>query len=148
MGVGAAVVGGILLPLGIDLLKQDVLPWLVTLVDKLLGGKTIAHPDLGGSVKFPLVVAAAAAFDKVIASLGTATPSTPAQIEGAVQAMWRELDAAGLLVGHATIVPLIGSGNTLDDIIAASALMGAFAAWLKTSPMAIPAAIQATAPAK
>ncbi len=129
-----AVVGSILLPIGVDILKRDVLPYLVALADKLLGGKTALQPDLGASVKYPLVVAAAQAFDKVLTSLGSATPSTPAQIDGAVQEIWQELDKAGLLVGAATQIPALvaPASTTLDDIIA-------FAAWLKTSPIAIPA---------
>ena len=139
--MAATVVGSILLPVGVDILKRDVLPYLVALVDKLLGGKTPAQPDLGGNVKFPLVVAAATAFDKVIASLGTATPSTPAQIEGATQAVWQELDKAGLLVGFATPVPPLVAAvpGTIDDIIAALGKLEGFAAWLKTAPIAIPA---------
>jgi hypothetical protein len=134
-----ATVADILLPVGVDLLKTDVLPYLVALVDRLLGGKTQKQPDLGGSVKFPLVVAAATAFDKVIASLGTATPSTPAQIEGATQAMWQQLDAAGLLVGHQTILPPLVApvAGTIDDIITSLDKLGGFAAWLKTSPISI-----------
>lgn len=136
-----SAVAGILLPVGIDLLKTDVLPYLVALVDRLLGGRTAKQPDLGGSVKFPLVVAAVTAFDKAIASLGTATPSTPAQIEGATQAVWQQLDAAGLLVGHATVLPPLVAAvpGTIDDIISSLDKLGSFAAWLKTSPIAIPA---------
>ncbi len=136
--MAAAAVGSILLPIGVDILRRDVLPYLVALVDKLLGGKTLQQPDLGAGVKFPLVVSAVTAFDKVIASLGTAQPSTPAQLNGATQAVWQELDKAGLLVGFATQVPPLAapvSGTTLDDIIR-------FATWLKTSPITIPASPQ------
>ena len=140
--MAAAIVANILLPLGVDILRRDVLPYLVALADRLLGGKTPQQPDLGASIKFPLVVSAATAFDKVISSLGTSQPSTPAQIEGAVQDLWLELDKAGLLVGHATVLPplVAPAAGSIDDIIGAISKVAGFAAWLKTSPIAIPAA--------
>jgi hypothetical protein len=130
MALGAIAAIGI--PLGFDLLKKDLIPYLMALADKLLGGKTTEHPTLGSSVKFPLVQAAVTAFDAAVASLSSTAPASSATIAGAVQEVFNEMNKAGLLVGYETVVPPITAvpGMTLDYWITV-------ANWLKTMPVGV-----------
>lgn len=120
------------IPVGFDIIKKDVIPLLMALADKLFGGKTATQPTLGASVKFPLVQAAVTAFDAALASLNSTTPASSATISGAVQEVFNEMDKAGLLVGHATVVPAIASqvGVTAPTVENAIAMLQ----WLRTMP--------------
>ena len=139
MAIGA-VIAGALVPVGLDYLKKDLIPWLILQADKIFGGSPPTAPGtVGPKIKFPLVQGAVAAFDAAMASLNSTAPASPASIQGAVQDVVNELEAKGLLVGHATILPTLaapgatqatGGSTTLRDIIN-------FATWLETSPIPI-----------
>lgn len=95
----------VIIPLAIDLLLKEGIPLLVKLADKLFGGKSPKVPNMGPGVKFPWVQTVVTGLQSALVSLGAATPADAAAIEGAIQKVYLELDAAGLLNGFATVIP-------------------------------------------
>jgi len=99
------------LPVAIDLLKTDIIPWVVKLIDHVVGSKTTANPTLGSAVKFPTASAIVTALQTALVTLGQASPSSQASIDGAIQQIVTNLQAAGVLTGKGTVVtsgPAIG----------------------------------------
>ncbi len=139
----ASVAAGILLPVGIDLLKTEVIPWLVRLVDHVVGGKTAAAPNAGAAVKFPLVSNIVHALDGALVAMGQAMPSSSATIDGSIQAAVTGLQAVGALTGPTTVVtsapgigpavaPAATAGSAVDPL-AANALLSSVLALLAKS---------------
>ena len=99
------------IPPAVDLLKTEIIPWVVKLIDHVVGSKTATNPTLGATVKFPTASTIITALQAALVTLGQASPSSQASIDGAIQEVVTNLQAAGLLTGKGTAVtsaPAIG----------------------------------------
>jgi hypothetical protein len=129
----AATAASLLLPIGVDLLKTEFIPLLTKLIDKVFGGKSVANPSLGSSVKFPLAQTIVTAADASLVASGHATASPSASISGAIQATVNDQKAKGELNGTATVITpsaSVGGPATLASTIEVLQ-------WLATMPASL-----------